>query len=220
MNSPLTYRSLGVTEAPTRLLVLLHGVGGNETNLLGLGEAFADDALVVFPRGPLTLAPGQYGWFEVAFGPEGPRIDFGQAQRSAQLLRDFIGQLQATHGVAPEHTVVAGFSQGGIMSASVGLTAPELVGGFAVLAGRILPEIEPFAGSQDALRRLDALVLHGRNDEKLPVTWAQRADTLLDRLGVPHQVVLHGGGHELPADAQAAFLAWYRGAVVDPPRQE
>ena len=213
-DAPLAYRSARVAGTPSRLLVLLHGVGGNETNLIPVGEAFADEALVVFPRGPLTLAPGQYAWFPVRFGANGPEIDFDQAQRSARALQDFIETLQARHGIAPEQTVVAGFSQGGIMSASVALTAPALVGGFAVLSGRILPEIEPFAGPADALRTLDALVLHGEVDDKLPVTWAERADALLERLGVPHRVLLHGGGHELPPEAQRAFADWFRGTPV------
>lgn len=209
-DAPLAYRALETSTAPTRLLLLLHGVGGNETNLVPLGEAFADDALVVFPRGPLTLAPGQYGWFPVRFGVNGPEMDFEQAQRSARALQDFIAALQARHGIAPARTVIAGFSQGGIMSASVGLTAPEAVAGFAVLSGRILPEIESLAGPAEALRRLDALVVHGEHDDKLPVAWAGRADAMLDRLGVPHRVVLHPGGHELPAGAHRPFVDWFR----------
>lgn len=208
MNAPLDYRSIGSADSATRLLVLLHGVGGNETNLLPLGEGFGDDTLVVFPRAPLTLAPGQYAWFPVAFGPDGPRIDFEQAQRSARALQDFLRHLQGKQGIAPKHTVIAGFSQGGIMSASVALTTPELVGGFAVLAGRILPEIEPLAAPANALRNLDALVLHGKSDEKLPATWAERADALLDRLGVPHQTVLHDGGHAMPPEAQKVLVQW------------
>jgi len=209
-DAPLAYRALETATAPTRLLLLLHGVGGNETNLVPLGEAFADDALVVFPRGPLTLAPGQYGWFPVRFGTNGPEMDFEQAQRSSRALQDFIATLHARHGIAPERTVIAGFSQGGIMSASVGLTAPELVGRFAVLSGRILPEIEPLAGPAQALGKLDALVLHGQRDDKLPLTWADRADAMLTRLGVPHRTLLHAGGHELPADARRAFRDWFQ----------
>lgn len=213
-DAPLAYRSSRFDGTPSRLLVLVHGVGGNETNLIGLGEALADDALVVFPRGPLTLAPGQYAWFPVRFGPNGPQMDFEQAQRSNAALQDFIAVLQARHGIAPDQTIIAGFSQGGIMSASVALTAPALVGGFAVLAGRILPEIEAHAGPAEALRTLDGLVIHGELDDKLPVAWAERADAILTRLGVPHRVLLHGGGHELPPEAQQAFAEW---AFGNPP---
>jgi phospholipase/carboxylesterase len=210
MNTPLVHRAIGAPDAASRLLVLVHGVGGNETNLVPLGETVADaDTLVVFPRAPLTLGPGQYAWFPVRFGPNGPEMDFEQAQRSNRVLQEFIAGLQAQHHIAAEDTVIAGFSQGGIMSASVGLTAPERVAGFAVLAGRILPEIEPFAGPAEALRKLDALVVHGRRDDKLPVAWAERADAMLERLGVPHEVVLHDGGHDVPPEAQRAFAEWW-----------
>lgn len=209
-DAPLPYRALATASAPSRLLLLLHGVGGNEKNLVALGQAFADDALVVFPRAPLTLAAGQYAWFPVRFEADGPRIDLAQALRSTQALQALIAHLQARHAIAAARTVVAGFSQGGIMSANVALVAPDAVAGFGVLSGRILPEIEPLAGPATALQALDALVVHGTQDSKLPVAWAERAGTLLARLGVPHRLALHAAGHELSAGMQRDFLDWYR----------
>ncbi|KQY52245.1 alpha/beta hydrolase-fold protein [Lysobacter sp. Root494] len=210
---PLGYRALMPAGAPSRLLLLLHGVGGNETNLVPLGMKVAGDTLVVFPRAPLVAGPGQYAWFPVHFDASGPRMDFAQAQHSASLLQEFIAGLQARHGIAPARTAIAGFSQGGIMSASVGLTAPDLVAGFAVLSGRILPEIEDFVAPPESLRRVDAFVAHGAHDTKLPPAWAERADALLTRVGVPHRTVLYPAGHEIPAAMQDDFLAWFEQAV-------
>ena len=199
------------TPAPARpaaLLVLLHGVGGNETNLAGLAADVAADTLVVLPRGRLELGAGQYAWFRVAFTAEGPRIEAGEAEESRQALVGFVEQLQAAHGIPAQRTVIAGFSQGGILSASVGLTAPECVGGFAVLSGRILPELEPLLAPRERLARVQALVAHGRDDDKLPVQWAERADAWLQRLGVPRVLRLYPGGHGIDAAMARDFIAW------------
>lgn len=195
-------------EAPRRLLLLLHGVGGVETQLADLGALVPADTLVVLPRGQRSIAEGRYGWFRVGFTEAGPQIVAEEAEESRLKLVEFIGQLQERHGVAPRDTVVAGFSQGGIMSASVALTAPDAVAGFAVLCGRILPEIEPLLGERDALARLRALIVHGRHDDKLPVDWAHRADDCLQRLGVPHALRLHDAGHAFTPAMARDFLDW------------
>lgn len=193
---------------PKALVLLLHGVGGNETNLRELASAMDPHTLVVMPRGPLTLGPGQYGWFRVNFTATGPVIVEAEAEQSRQTLIRFVQQLQQAHGIAPQHTVVAGFSQGGILSASVALSAPELVAGFAVLSGRILPELNPHLASPAQLQHLNAFIGHGEYDSKLPVVWAQRSDELLNQLGVPHSTRLYPIDHGISAAMQADFLSW------------
>lgn len=205
----LAYRVRAPAPArPAALLVLLHGVGGNETNLAGLAAGVAADTLVVLPRGRLELGAGQYAWFRVAFTAGGPRIEAGEAEESRLALIRFVAQLQAAHGIAAARTTIAGFSQGGILSASVGLTAPASVAGFAVLSGRILPELEPLLASPEQLAHARALVAHGRDDTKLPVSWAERADALLARLGVTHALRLYPGGHGISEAMARDFLDW------------
>lgn len=205
----LAFRTLQAPPAqPTSLLVLLHGVGGNESNLAALGAEADSNTLVVLPRGPITLGPETFGWFRVTFTGNGPQIVASEADSSRRRLIDFIGQLQQAHGIDAAHTVIAGFSQGGILSASVGLTAPERVAAFAVLAGRILPELEPLLASPEQRSMLRGYIAHGTYDDKLPLSWAQRADDWLTRLGVVHEVKLYPTGHELGAAMRADFLAW------------
>ncbi|MCO5978224.1 alpha/beta hydrolase [Ideonella oryzae] len=196
--------------APRRLLVLLHGVGGNEQSVAGLAAGVPEDTLVVLVRGPLALGPQQFAWFQVAFTAHGPRIVPEQAEQSRLALIALIAELQRAHGVTPAHTVVAGFSQGGIMSASVALSAPAAVAGFGLLSGRILPELEPHLAPLAALAGLQGFVGHGTCDSKLPVDWAHRAHQGLDALGVPHVLRLYPIDHGISAEMQADFLAWWQ----------
>ena len=208
---PLSFRIMQPAPAqPRNLLVLLHGVGGNETNLAALAARVGPDTLVVLPRGPIALGPEAFGWFRVAFTGEGPRIVASEAEASRRTLIEFVAQLQADHGIDAARSVIAGFSQGGILSASVALSSPETVAGFAVLAGRILPELEPQIVEPARLTRLHGFIAHGRLDDKLPVDWAQRADAWLTRLGVAHETRLYPAGHALDPAMQHDFLGWFQ----------
>jgi phospholipase/carboxylesterase len=193
---------------PRACVLLLHGVGGSEMNLAELAAGIGQDTLVVLPRGPLELALGQFGWFRVAFTASGPSIVAAEAEQSRQTLIRFIEQVQSAYGIAADDTLIAGFSQGGIMSASIALSAPEAVAGFAVLSGRILPELEPQVAAKDRLARLRGFIGHGEYDSKLPVAWAQRADQWLDQLGVSHVTRLYPIDHGISAAMQADFLEW------------
>lgn len=205
----LIYRTANAPNQPRRLLVLAHGVGGNETNLLSFAADAPEDTAVVFVRAPLTMGPNQFAWFPVSFGAQGPRPDLAAAEASRQKLATFIEEMQALYGIGARETVVAGFSQGGIMSASVALTRPELLGGFGILAGRILPELEPQIAARDALKHLQAFIGHGRDDTKLRVEWAHRAEAWLTALGVAHETCLYPGDHGISEMMQSAFFAWF-----------
>jgi len=193
---------------PRACVVLLHGVGSSETSLADLATTIDSDTLVVFPRGPVQFAPGQFGWFHVAFTPSGPSIDAAEADASRLSLLRFLEQLQSAYGIAPQNTVIAGFSQGGILSASVALSEPEHVAGFAVLSGRILPELEAHLASTQRLAHLRGFIAHGEYDSKLPKAWAQRADQWLEKLGVARATHFYPIDHGISAEMQADFLEW------------
>jgi phospholipase/carboxylesterase len=107
--------------------------------------------------------------------------------------------------------VIAGFSQGGILSASVALTMPEIVAGFGLLSGRILPELAPYIADKTRLAQLSAFVAHGDSDATLPVVWAQRSDQWLKDLGVHNSSHRYPIGHGISAAMQADFLNWVKG---------
>ena len=205
--SGIAFRALG-PEAPEALVVLLHGVGGHELNLEGLAAASDPKVLNLLVRGPLALGPESYCWFQVNFTAQGPVIDAPQAENGRLRLAAFIENLQRETGIGPQRTVVAGFSQGGIMSAGLGLTRPELVAGFGLLSGRILPELAPHLACPEDLRRLSGFVSHGLQDTKLPVSWAVKADAWLGELGVSFESHRYEAGHDLTPAMVEDFGTW------------
>jgi phospholipase/carboxylesterase len=197
-----------VPEAPRALLVLLHGVGGDESQLASLGGRAPAGTVVTLPRGHRSISGGKWGWYRVGLGDDGPQIVEEEMHEARARLGDFIGQLQAHHDVPPARTWVGGFSQGGILAAALALTAPERVAGFAMISGRLLPEIEPELAPAARLRHLRALIVHGRDDRVLPVDGATGAAARLDASGIAHELHLHDGGHALDGAAEAAVTAW------------
>jgi len=204
----LPYRLCPARGAQSALLLLLHGVGANETSLAGLVPMLPEHVTVALVRSPFQMAPGAYSAFAVNFTPSGPLIDAAQAESSRLRLIAFAGELQARTGVAPARTVVAGFSQGGIMSAGLALTRPDCVAGFGILSGRILPEIGPSIAAPEALAHLQGLVLHGDYDDRLPVHFAEQSAALLSARGVPFIQKRYPMGHEITRESAGDFVAW------------
>jgi phospholipase/carboxylesterase len=194
---------------PQGLLVLLHGVGGNEHGLASLAEEQDPGIVVVVPRGPLALGSASFGWYQVNFGPTGPVLNAEQAESSRVALLGFIANQQASLGLTPSQTVVAGFSQGGIMSASIALTSPASVGAFGILSGRILTEIDPLIPDNVATYPIEGLVMHGRIDPVLPFSHAEASVRRLESLGVVHTLLAYDNvDHGLSNTMRNDFRDW------------
>jgi phospholipase/carboxylesterase len=177
-------------------------VGSNESNLAPTAESLPENIEVLLLRGPLQLGPQGFAWYQVNFTSNGPSFSYEQAENSRQQLQSFIEALP------PLPTVIAGFSQGGIMSSSIGVTEPELVKGFALLSGRMLREIEPQMASAERLRATSAFIAHGQRDGVLPIDWAREADAWLNRIGVAHETHHYDMAHEIVAEELADFSRW------------
>lgn len=194
-------------------LLLLHGVGANELGLIDLATQQDPRLTVVLVRAPIQFGPMQFGFFQVNFLESGPAINAEQAEHSRQLLASFIEGLSVEYGVDAQRIWIAGFSQGGILSASVGLTKPDLVKGFGILSGRILPEIEPQIAEPEPLSKLHAFVSHGIDDGKLGIAFAHRSKKLLSDKGVQLTYREYKAVHEFNSDMQRDFFQWMSNEV-------
>lgn len=204
----LPYRLVPSRGKASGILMLMHGVGSNELSMAGLAALAPDHLAVALVRSPIALGPSSFCTFRVAFTAQGPVIDAAEAESSRRLLIDFIAQLQDRLGIAPARTLVAGFSQGGIMSAGLALTRPDLVAGFAILSGRILREIAPLLAPRAELAKLQALIAHGEFDDRLPVGYAEQSATWLGELGVPFESRRYRAGHQVTPEIAEDFFAW------------
>ncbi|MBS0308405.1 MAG: phospholipase [Proteobacteria bacterium] len=214
---PLVHRVRSGSAAHGPCLLLLHGVGANEAGLIHFAEAQDPRLTVILARAPLAFGPGQYGWFQVRFTAEGPAINPQQAEQSRQTLVDFIDSLPAAYGVDRQRIWIAGFSQGGILSASVGLTRPDKVAGFGILSGRILPEIAPLIAPATQLADLHAFISHGVSDSKLTIEFARKAQSQLTAASVRLAYHEYPADHELTPAMQRDFHDWLQQQIDGTP---
>ncbi|SIQ98894.1 alpha/beta hydrolase [Pontibacter lucknowensis] len=191
-----------------KALILLHGVGSHEQDLFSLAPYLPDDVMVISPRGPIVLGEGRYAWYQVDFSSGKPMINAGQEEQSRELIREFISQVKAKYSI--DEVYLGGFSQGAIMSYTIGLTQPELVAGVLAFSGRILKEIRPLLASSDKLKSLRVFIAHGTQDATLPVHYAREAKVFLESAGITpayHELEM---GHQLTGEVIAAVLDWLK----------
>lgn len=193
---------------PPPLLLLLHGVGSHEGDLMGLGPYLDPRFLILSARGPVTLAPGMYAWFQVVLDPANPIIDPEQAESSRRTIIRFIGEAVAAYHADPARVYLMGFSQGAIMSLSVALTEPSLVAGVVAMSGRLLPEVLPLLAPPDALRGLPILLQHGVADQVLPIQHSRTARDRLAALPVDLAFREYPMGHQVSDRSLADAAAW------------
>jgi len=178
-----------------KAIILLHGVGSNESDLFNLADQLPRDFYVIAPRGQFTLGAGRYGWYNVDFSTGKPVFDKAQEISSREVIREFITQVKQQYQI--DEVYLGGFSQGAIMSFSVGLTNPTAVKGMISLSGRLLVEIRPMIITNADVQQLKVFVAHGVNDNTLPVQYAREAKLYLDNLGVQLSYHEYNMGHQI-----------------------
>jgi phospholipase/carboxylesterase len=193
---------------PEGLLILHHGRGTDERDLLGLADALDPGAKlrVVSPRGPLSLpgSPG-YHWYLV------PRVgypDHDSFHAARAALADLHDRLWEETGVGPERTVLGGFSMGSVMSYAMGLGADRpAVAGILAFSG-FVPTVdgwEPSLAGREATR---AFIAHGRRDPIMDVEFARRARDLLEAGGIEVEYRESDLGHQIDPSHLAGARAW------------
>ncbi len=119
-----------------------------------------------------------------AIHPQGPIADAVEAEASRQKVIGFLDWAVKEYGADPLRVVLAGFSQGAIMSASVALTEPEKVTAAVLMSGRILPEVVPLAASSERRNKTRYLIVHGTRDDVLPIANGRASRDTLRSLGI------------------------------------
>jgi phospholipase/carboxylesterase len=174
-----------VPSARPPLIVLLHGVGGNERNLFHYAAVLPPEYLVIAARAPLVKGIDSFAWFSVRFELGKPVINPTEAESSRIMLWQFITWVIEKYNIDNANVYLAGFSQGAIMCYSVALTHPGLIKGIAALSGRVLPEIKPLVKPSEALCKLRVLISHGVEDNKLGRQYARDAREYVESLHIP-----------------------------------
>ena len=204
----LTYRvrEPRIKATSRKAIILLHGVGSNENDLFSLADQLPDNLYVIAPRGPFTLGAGRFAWYNVDFSTGKPIYDAKQEVSSRERIQQFVAQVKQLYQL--DAVYLGGFSQGAIMSYSIGLTHPQTVQGVIALGGRILDEIKPGVKTSGSLHKLPVFIAHGTQDNTLPIGYARAANHYLDELQMPVSYHEYPMGHEIYAAVLQDLNAW------------
>lgn len=191
------------TDGSAPPLLLLHGTGGDETDLLPLGRTLSPGSALLSPRGPV-LENGMPRFFRrLAEGV----FDEADVRRRAGDLAAFVGQARAAYGLAAP--IAVGFSNGANIAAATLLLHPEVLAG-AVLLRAMVPLAEnPPSGSPLAdLAGRPVLLLSGALDPIVPADNAERLAASLRQAGASVTHTVNPAGHGLSQADLAAAGAW------------
>ena len=197
--------SAGRAEA---LLVLHHGRGASERDLLPLADALdpARRLHVASPRAPLELPglPG-YHWYVV------PRVGYpdpGTFAATFEKLARFHDELWTQTGIAPSRTVLGGFSMGSVMSYALGLSAARPIPAGILAFSGFVPEVVGWEPDLAGRRGLPVFIAHGRNDPVIPVELGRRARERLEDGGLDVEYHESELGHQIDLGHIASAIAW------------
>lgn len=187
-------------------LIMLHGRGADEEDLLGLSSYFDNRFLYVSARAPFPFPYGGYTWYDI--GQVGVPLP-GMFDESYGKLLDFVGDVLQSYPVDPSRLYLLGFSMGTVMSFALSLTRPELVRGVSANSGYV-PEGTGLKFRWQELAGKEFHIAHGVADQVIPVQMARRAKELFAQSNATVVYKEYPMDHQISEESLADVAAWFR----------
>jgi phospholipase/carboxylesterase len=211
----LKYMERPAVSEASGLLVLHHGRGTDEADLLGLADLLDPERRlhVVTPRAPLTLpgSPG-YHWYLV------PRVgypDHDTFHAARRALADLHDALWQQTGIETSATVLGGFSMGAVMGYAMALGADRPpVAGVLAFSG-FVPIVEDWQPSFEDRQGTRIFIAHGENDPIMEIGFARRARELAEAGGLEVSYHESAVGHQIDP-AHLPVAAEWLAATIPP----
>jgi phospholipase/carboxylesterase len=194
----------GSERSAGRTLLLLHGTGGDENDLIPLGRDLDPSAALLSPRGQV-LENGMPRFFRRL--AEGVFDEEDLVQR-AHDLADFVGAAAARYDFDPKRVIAVGFSNGANIAAAILLLRPEVLAG-AILLRAMVPIVPPILPD---LAHARVLLSSGTQDPIVPAENAERLAALLREAGAKVTLRFEPTGHSLALGDVRAAREWLASA--------
>ena len=189
------------------LLILLHGYGADERDLLSMAGALDPRLAIVSARAPIALENGGYAWFH--------GDDEGELERARNVVLDFIDRAIDDAAADRDRVYLAGFSQGAMLTAAVALTEPRKLAGAAVISGRLPRGVQQRMASVELLRGFPMLVTHGVEDAIMPIRFGRELRDTVTPLGVTLDYREFIVGHKITDETVHALDQWLQQRLAE-----
>jgi phospholipase/carboxylesterase len=176
-------------QIPDALIVTLHGWGANAQNVASLiPYVNLPEYEFLLPNAPYPYPHGDTGraWYDLR-----AENMYDGLTESKQLLIDWLQSLESNTGVPLSRTILSGFSQGGAMTLDVGLSLP--LAGLVVMSGYLHPSVATLTKGNFP----PTLIMHGTQDEVVPLQAAIKSRDVAQSLGVAVEYHEFEMGHEI-----------------------
>jgi phospholipase/carboxylesterase len=205
---------------PVASLVVLHGLGADGSDFVPIAQELDLGTIgpvrFVFPSAPVrpvTINAGyaMRAWYDIfppGSDPSQTRPEDEAGLRESQAIVQQLLDREAERGVAPERTVLMGFSQGCAMTLLAGLRAPHRLAGLAALSGYLPLGERTAQEASPANQRTPVFMAHGDFDEVVEPGRGMAARDALKALGYGVQWHSYPMGHEVCAEEIQDLNAW------------
>ena len=190
----------GVGPAAATTLLLLHGTGGDENDLIPLGRLLAPHATLLSVRGKVREHGMPRFFRRLAEGV----FDLDDLRRRTHELADWLDVACDEHLLTRDRVVAVGFSNGANIAASMLLLRPGALAGAMLLSPMVPFEPEP----PGTLVKTPVWIGAGRADAIAPFAQAERLAAILAATGAAVSLYATAGGHGITADEVEAGRAW------------
>jgi phospholipase/carboxylesterase len=202
-NTGLIYR-VRRDPLPGALVVMLHGLSGDENVMWIFDHALPRDATVIAPRALYAGEFGGHSWARSVVRDDLDDVDF---QEALEVLSRFMAEVIAQYEIDPQRVILMGFSQGAALSYAYSLRHPEALRGVIALAG-FLPDSSRAVSVTPAVPHY--LILHGTHDEAVPIDRARAARSVLEAHGAIVEYHEHHMGHKVSAQGMREIARWIK----------
>ena len=190
-----------------KVLLMIHGITGDETSMWVFGRKFSTSYLILAPRAPHPAHTQGYSWRNLDKYPL--QTDFGRPSlemllSSAEALILLIDEYTTSLKIEAHQLDIVGFSQGGAVVNVLGLVYPNRIRKMAVLAGFMPSGLEEYIAKK-SLTEKNVLVAHGKQDEMVTLDRAHASAQLLEEAGAKINFVEDEVGHKLGPNGMRAL---------------
>jgi phospholipase/carboxylesterase len=175
----------------------MHGYGSNEEDLHSLAEYLPKKYMVISPRAPISMGDKMNAWYTIDRSSGKVKSNTNDTENATKLIIDFIEYVKYTYKSDNIH--IGGFSQGGIMSYSVGLMRPDLVKAIIPMSGRLLDEVKAHV-VVSKLKSLKIFITHGTEDKMISIDEANKSVEYLKSIGLSPSYKTYKDGHTITGE--------------------